>query len=322
MIKTAIIGCGNIGSKRAHTIKNHPETKIEIIIGPNKHGKSCSCSGLEISKEIGCRYDVDWRKVLDMDIDAVILSTPTAFFEEIGTAVLNSGKHLLVEKPLGENLSQARAITDAAIRNERILKTGFNLRYDDGIQKVRELVGSGKIGEVYFIKVTYVNGTVLTNSNNVGSLLDIGTHSINLAQWFFPDHDKGQIKVGMQNLEYSKDDNGFVIIENNNVLANIHFSFVRWKNQFSLEISGKEGYVTVESLPKWGKQTVTYGKRIYPSGMPELTVWEYDTENSWCNEWDYFLSCIKGQEPKYDVNEGYQTMKLAEDIQLLAEPSK
>ena len=86
--------------------------------------------------------------------------------------------------------------------------------------------------------------------------------------------------------------------------------------------SGKEGYVTVESLPKWGKQTVTYGKRIYPSGMPAPTGKEYDTENSWCNEWDYFLSCIKGQEPKYDVNEGYQTMKLAEDIQLLAEPSK
>ena len=78
--------------------------------------------------------------------------------------------------------------------------------------------------------------------------------------------------------------------------------------------SGKEGYVTVESLPKWGKQTVTYGKRIYPSGMPELTVWEYDTENSWCNEWDYFLSCIKGQEINYDVETGFQTMKLADNI--------
>jgi UDP-N-acetylglucosamine 3-dehydrogenase len=318
MIKTAIIGCGNIGSKRAYAINNHPESQIKIIIGPKKHGSSCNCNGLEISNELNCKYDVEWRKVLTMDIDAVVLSTPTAYFEEIGTAVLNSGKHLLVEKPLGENLQQAKSITDAAIKNDRILKTGFNLRFDDGIQKARELVDGGRIGKTYFIKVNYVNGAVLTNSNSVGSLLDIGTHSINLAQWFLPDYDIDRIQTETQSLESKNDDNGFVILRNKGVLANIHFSFVRWKNQFTLEISGSEGYVLVESLPKWGgKQLVTYGERIFPSGVPKLSTWEFDTENSWTNEWGYFLKCLKGLDPSYDVKEGLQTMKLADEIRLL-----
>ena len=47
---------------------------------------------------------------------------------------------------------------------------------------------------------------------------------------------------------------------------------MRWENNFSLEISGDKGSVSVNSLPKWGKQTVSLAKRVYPSGKPHVKI--------------------------------------------------
>ena len=63
-------------------------------------------------------------------------------------------------------------------------------------------------------------------------------------------------------MNIKKDDNGFIILKKNNILSYVHFSFVRWKNRFCFEISGKKGFVKIHSLPKWGRQTLIIGKSI------------------------------------------------------------
>ena len=96
-------------------------------------------------------------------------------------------------------------------------------------------------------------------------------------------------------------------------MCSIQFSFVRWKNNFSLEISGKKGFLKVSSLPKWGKQTVTYGKRVYPSGKPIIKNYYYIKDNSWFNEWLHFKSLIVNKSLK-DNNEGLSNMKIINRI--------
>ena len=182
MIRYALIGCGNIGTKRLKSISSNKNSKLVIIAGPKN--KSKSCKGLELSKLFNCKYTNNWKKIFDEDIDAVILSTPTKLFNKIGSEILNNKKHLLVEKPLGRNINEAKNLTKLAIKNKVLLKTGFNLRFDTGILKAQKYIIDNRIGKkIYFIKMSYVNGTVLTNNINVGSLLDIGVHSINLAQF-------------------------------------------------------------------------------------------------------------------------------------------
>ena len=167
MIRYALVGCGNIGSKRLKSISSNKNSKLVIIAGPKK--KSKSCNALELSKWFNCKYTNNWKKIFDEEIDAVILSTPTKLFNQIGSIILNKKKHLLVEKPLGRNINEAKNITKLAIKNKVLLKTGFNLRFDSGIMKAKKFIHENKIGKkIYFIKMSYVNGTVLTNNNNVG----------------------------------------------------------------------------------------------------------------------------------------------------------
>ena len=312
MIKVGLIGCGNIGSKRILSIIKDKNTRIKYIIGPKKINKSSKCRGLELSKKLKCIYSTDRNKVLNSDVNAIILSTGPTLFKKIGTEILNANKHLLIEKPLGLNESEALYLTKLANKKKLVLKTGFNLRFDEGINKAKEIVFKKKIGKIYFLKITYVNGSVKTNKNKVGALSDIGSHSINLIEYII--NKKINIINSMrQSIEHKKDDNGFIILKIHNILCSIHFSFVRWKNKFSLEISGQKGYVKVDSLPKWGKQTLTFGKRIFPSGKPLIKKVHYFKENSWYNEWIHFKKLIKN----FDLSnnqEGLSNMRVVNKI--------
>ena len=216
---------------------------------------------------------------------------------------------------MGLNLKEANILIKTAKKNKVFLKTGFNLRFDDGIQLAKKLLDKKILGKIYFIKIDYVNGTVKTNKNKVGSLSDIGSHSINLFEFFINKKFK-VISNSWQKNEYFKDDNGFITLKSKNILGQIHHSFVRWENKFLLEIYGAKGSITVDSLPKWGKQIVTLSKRVYPSGKPKKKHWFFYKENSWLNEWYFFKNSIKNKTFK-NIDEGLVTMKNLDRIKKL-----
>ena len=171
----------------------------------------------------------------------------------------------------------------------------------------KKLLTKKNIGKIYFVKIEYVNGTAKTNKNKVGSMSDIGSHSLNLFEYFVGNKFIITNNSSQKN-EYFKDDNGFVTLRSKNVLGFIHHSFVRWENKFFLEISGEKGSIIVDSLPKWGKQVVTLSKRVFPSGKPKKKKWIFYKDNSWLNEWNYFKRKIETKNLE-GIEEGLITMK-------------
>jgi len=285
----AIIGFGNIGSKRIEVIKKDLSSKIIYIVDIKKKDNKI----INLCNNFGAVYLKCWRKINFDKIDAVILSTPPQLFYPIAKNILKKKKHLLIEKPLGLNLKQSKFLTDLSIKNKVILKTGFNLRFDNSVILAKNLIKKNKVGKIYYIKISYVNGTVLTNKNRIGSLLDIGSHSINLANYFIGDKKFLSMQSFSQSNEYFKDDNGFIFFKHKKILLHIHHSFVSWKNNFHVEISGSKGSVTINSLPKWGTQELIYSKRVYPSGKPKQTKYYFNKDISWSNEWFFFKKTIK-----------------------------
>ncbi|MEE8341546.1 MAG: Gfo/Idh/MocA family oxidoreductase, partial [Candidatus Neomarinimicrobiota bacterium] len=225
-----------------------------------------------------------------------------------------AGKHILCEKPLGDKLSQTENITNFANDNSLVLHIGFNIRYDKGLLKAKQLIEEGNIGKPYFFKCTYVNGSVITNNNKVGALLDMGIHNIYLAKMFMGDIKP--IASAIQRFEYNvkdRDDNGFVIFQSNSMTGSIHFSLVRWKNDFNLEVTGSEGSVIVESLTKWGTQTTIHHERVYPSGVPEETKYDFVGDNTWEAECRDFLKRVTENDLSKN-NEALEIMEIAEMI--------
>ena len=215
---------------------------------------------------------------------------------------------MLIEKPLGLNVVEASKILNAAKRNKVYLKTGFNLRYDSGIQLAKKLIDSKKIGKIYFIKIDYVNGSVKTNKNNIGALSDIGSHSINLFEFLL-------VKILILLITQCKEMNILRMImdyytKNGNVIGQIHYSFVRWENKFSLEISGER--INQRGLTsKWGKQTVLCLNGCTLQVYQEKK-WYFFEDNSWFNEWVHFNKSIINKSYK-DTEKFYNYEKFRND---------
>ena len=312
MIKYGIIGCGNIGFKRIVAIKQDKRSNLKYIIGPKYTNEKFEKRGFEIANKFNCIYSSNRKLLLNSDVDAIILSTGPKLFKKIGSEILNSGKHLLIEKPLGMNIDDANDLTKLAKKKKLVIKTGFNLRFDDAINKAKKIIKNKKIENIYFIKCSYVNGSVITNKNKVGALSDIGSHSLNLIEYIINEKIK-KIKCYKKSHEHEKDDNGFLLVKTDNILCSIHFSFVRWKNEFSFEVSGDKGYLKIDSLPKWGKQTLEIGKRVFPSGIPKIKREYFYKDNSWFNEWLYFKKLIKNNDLSANP-EGLSNMKIISRI--------
>ena len=86
-MKVAIIGCGNIGSKRAIAISKNKKTKIEYIVGRKKNYKKDYLANI-IAKKLNITYSTDRAKVISSKIDSVILSTQPDLFLTIGKEIL------------------------------------------------------------------------------------------------------------------------------------------------------------------------------------------------------------------------------------------
>ena len=306
MMRTVIIGCGNIGVKRINAIQNIPNIEIVGLVEVNPQQ-------IEFLQD-NYQYPVsdNYQKYLaDNSIDAFIVSATTHPSLKIIEDALNAGKHVLCEKPLGDKISQTEKITNLANEKSLVLHIGFNIRYDEGLQKAKSLIKAEKIGKPYFFKCSYVNGSVITNNNKVGALLDMGIHNIYLAKMFM-----GEIKPiasAIQRFEYKvedRDDNGFVFLKSNSMIGGIHFSLVRWQNDFKLEVTGSKGSVIVKNLTKWGTQTTIHHERVYPSGVPKETKYKFTGDNTWDAECRDFYNRVKSRNLSRN-NEAFEAMEVA-----------
>ena len=313
-MKVVIVGCGNIGVKRINAIQNIPEIEIVGLVEINPQQK--------IYLQNNYKYSIsnNYQKYLtDNSIDAFIVSATTQPSLKIIEDALITGKHVLCEKPLGNEIAQTEKITCLANEKSLILHIGFNIRYDEGLQKAKLLIEEGKIGKPYFFKCTYVNGSVVTNNNKVGALLDMGIHNIYLAKMFMGDINP--IASAIRRFEYNvkdRDDNGFVLLQSNSMVGSIHFSLVRWKNDFKLEVTGSEGSVIVENLTKWGKQTTIHHERVYPSGVPKEKMYTYIGDKTWELECRDFNDRITKNDLSQN-NEAIEAMEIIEKIKLISQ---
>jgi predicted dehydrogenase len=312
VFKIGIIGFGNIGKKRFNSINeiNNTRIKIEYIVDANKKVK--------FPNKI--KYYNNFLDIKSINVDLIIVALPTNISEKIVKELVGRF-NLLVEKPISTNLRLINSFIKKSNSNNKILKIGYNLRFDEGLMMAKKIFDKKKIGDIYYAKISYANGAARTNTNKVGSLHDMGSHSLNLLQWFF-DGAQLSLKYTLQQsnefLRRTKTDNGFSIFKINNFPCFFHHGFCNWKNLFKFEIYGSKGYLDVSSLSKWGDQTVSHGSRRYPSGKPKIKLYKFKRDDSWKNEIIFVINAIinKSKNSKILINsESMNTLKVIKNIE-------
>ena len=148
-MKIGIIGCGTIANN-AHIPSYMNNAKAEI-----KYFCDIIPQRAEAAvKKYNCGIAVtDHKEVLsDPEIEAVSICTPNKAHSEIAIEALNAGKHVLCEKPAARVYSEALKMQEAQHKTGKILNIGVVNRFNMGVNKLKELIDQGELGEIYHQK--------------------------------------------------------------------------------------------------------------------------------------------------------------------------
>ena len=310
-LRCAVVGCGLIGNRRAERAVAHARTRLVAVADTSEDAARA------VAERYGAAHHTDWQAIVrDPDVDAVVVATPNAFLRDVTIAALDAGKHVLVEKPMGRNLDEARQMADAATASGRVLKIGFNHRYHPAIRRAHDLVAGGAIGVPISARARYGHGgrpgyerewRGNAQLAGGGELTDQGVHVADLLHWFIglPEEGFAYLQTAVWPIQ-PLEDGAFALFRfSGGCVAGIHTSWTQWKNLFSFEVTGTTGSVEVEGLGgSYGVERLIQTQRRMEGGAPEYTETRYEeADRSWELEWADFVRAVRSGDA-YDGTPG------------------
>lgn len=322
-LKAGLVGAGLIGKKRSKVIQDDAEALLVGVADPNRE----AAEALPYDKTEYPIYS-DWKDLLnENELDLLIISTPNNFQQPVIMAAANKGIHCFSEKPLGLNAVESREMIAVCEENGVMLKTGFNHRFHPAIEKAKELVESGKVGKLINIRARYGHGgrpgmekewRSSKSQSGGGELLDQGVHIIDLIRWFAGDFSEIYGKVETKFWEIEVEDNAFAVGKTeNDVTVSFHVSWTNWRNIFSFELFGTDGYLLINGLGgSYGVETLEWGRRKAEGGVPEIENFEFDgNDTSWEKEWQDFRKALnENQSPSGSGLDGLKANLIVEAL--------
>jgi predicted dehydrogenase len=319
-LRTAIIGCGLIGNKRAKALADCP---LVAAVDTN-----LSRARQLANQFPGCEAGSDWRAAVSRkDVDLVIVATTNDQLAPVTLAAIEAGKHVLVEKPGARNAAELEPVVAAARRASVTVKVGFNHRFHPAFIKAREIVNSGSLGPLMFIRGRYGHGGRLGMEKEWrgdpkiaggGEMLDQGVHLIDLSRCFLGDFSEIQGQIATYFWNWSVEDNGFAMLTTSGgQIAWLHASCTEWKNTFSFEIYGRTGKLHIEGLGgSYGVERISHYQMLPQMGPPPTTIYEYPGEDtSWKAEFANLRQCIAAsQSPSGNLEDALKALQAVQKL--------
>jgi predicted dehydrogenase len=319
-MRTAIIGCGLIGQKRAKALRD-----ARLLV--------CCDRVPERAASLASQYEAEasttWSDVVARpDVDLVIVATTHDLLPVIATTAACNGKHVLMEKPAARRAEELDPLLEASRRTGAKVRVGFNHRFHRGLQKAYEIVSSGQLGPLMFVRGRYGHGgrigydkewRAVPEKSGGGELVDQGCHLIDLSRWFLgAEFTRVRGAIGTYFWDMPVEDNGFLMLQTKTgQTAFLHATWTEWKNLFSFEIYGRIGKVEISGLGgSYGVERVTHYKMSPELGPPETFAWEYPmADNSWDTEFQLFLEDIReNREPSPGVRDAQAALRVIEAV--------
>lgn len=189
-LRFGIIGCGSIAnSKHIPTLLKQPQAEIVALCDIAEDRARAAAKKFELD---GVKIYTDYKDLCDdQGIDVVHICTPNVVHCEITLAAVAGGKHVHCEKPLACTWTETQKMITAARKAGKRLTSGLQWRFRENCFYIRDLVQSGMLGDVYYVKSQQLRRRMLPAygaytskaGNGGGVLMDGGPHSIDLAMW-------------------------------------------------------------------------------------------------------------------------------------------
>jgi predicted dehydrogenase len=183
--RVGFLGLGWIGQHRMKALIAGQASEVAALADP-------SPDAVRAAQQLatGAATANSLEDLLDLDLDGVVIATPSAMHAQQALALLERGVAVFCQKPLGRTVRETAAIVAAARASNRLLGCDFSYRFTEGMRRIRELVAAGDLGTVYAADLVFHNAYGPDKAwfrdpalSGGGCVIDLGTHLVDLALW-------------------------------------------------------------------------------------------------------------------------------------------
>lgn len=183
--RLGFVGIGWIGRHRMEAMLATGAVEAIAMCDP-----SSECANAAAQLAPAARQVTSLDEMLDLDVDALVIATPSALHAAQSIQALEAGRAVFCQKPLGRTAAETRAVVDAARAADRLLGVDFSYRYTAAMREIAELVRSGSVGRVFAVDLTFHNAYGPDKpwfydpaQSGGGCVVDLGVHLVDLALW-------------------------------------------------------------------------------------------------------------------------------------------
>ena len=298
-INIGIIGIGYLGKFHLEKFINNKHCNDIYAVDNNIE----TLESLKIADIVKIK---DYKTIIN-DIDAVSIVTPTKLHYKIAKYFLTNKKHVLIEKPMTEKISEAKKLIDIAKKNQVILQVGHLERFNPVMKKLASEIKSPLFIEVH--RLAKFN----PRSTDVNVIFDLMIHDIDIIMSLVKRKIKNITAFGKKIITKTTDIANVRIDFENGIVVNLTSSRISQKNERKIRIFEKEKYFSVDfmtsNIKKYSKNKNIKNKLF------NMTEYNYTKSDALKDEINNFIkSCLKQEKPLVDGAQGMEAVKIASII--------
>lgn len=305
MIRVALLGAGYIQNVHARAVLEHPNGELVAIANWREP------SARVLAERYGIpRVSTDWEEIVSApDVDAAVVATPNALHAPQAVALLRSGKHVMVEKPMAMSVGECDEMIEASRASGASLMVAHCWRFREEVRAMRDRIAARELGEVvktrgYGVRTNWGPSGWFVDPALAGggALVDMGVHAIDTARFLLGDPLPTRVcaTVGTRYGDYAVDDDGIVLISWSSGVNSVVES--GWWHPRSggleadTEIYGTKGYA-----------------RIWDPAPPS-EEYEHGSQPMYTAQMAEFLDAIaEGRQPRPSGEDGRVVMQVVEE---------
>lgn len=316
-MKFLVLGCGSIGSRHISNIQKILPTSEIDVYDPQK----------ELRKKISKKFHTKELEQISQNkstYDLVLICTPPISHISLAISFLKNGSNVFIEKPLSSNFIGITKLRNTIKKNNSLVFTGYNFRFNEGLNYIKELVSKNKLGRVLhasayfgqFLPEWRPNQDYKKNysfiKNLGGGIIHDSSHEIDYLCWILgkPISIQSDFVTGFT-LKTNVESLAEIILKfKRNVLANIHLDFVRQEYRRSSELLFENGIVNW-SL-KENNLNIFDGQK---KSWKKIKI-NQDINDMYVKEITHVINCIKENKKSkiIDIENGISTLNLSQMI--------
>lgn len=295
-LKVAVIGVGHLGKEHARIFSHLPQVELVGVVDTDLQ-RAQEAAGLYGTSAYG-----NVKSIIDK-IDAASIVVPTDRHLEVAEKLLNSGKNLLVEKPITRTVADAQKLVKLAKKKRLFLQVGHVERFNPIIQALVKLIKRPRFIEIHRLSPFTPRGT------EVGVVLDLMIHDIDIILALVKEEIKNIEGIGVNVLTPHEDIANARIVFKNGCVANLTASRVSPERMRKIRVFQPNSYTSVDYYKQEGACYYKEGNNILKEDLKVGKEEPLKLELQ-----DFVDSILKGKKPLVSGDDAVIALKVAERV--------